>query len=93
MGIVENDGLAVARGSQRGLRFFHSRWNVIFSPPGIYAAVVEYMVGDIAAGVDRGWRGVVSLDLSTAPGGLPVDYKRSFCCVVSKCLTRVQREV
>lgn len=25
-------------------------------------------------------------------GGSVVDYKRSFCCVVSRCLTRVRRE-
>lgn len=47
-------------------------------------------MGEIAV---RGWlTRVGGRSVNHARGGLAVDYKRSFCCVVSRCLTRVQRE-
>ena len=78
---------------REGLKFLRGRRDVIFSPLGIYAAVVAWH-GGRNCGVGwfgRGLGGEVAgcQPLSATPGGLVVDYKRSFCCVVSRCLTLV----
>ena len=53
---------------RKGLKFLRGRRDVIFSPLGIYAAVVACTVGEIAAwgGLVEGWGGWLPASLGHA---------------------------